>query len=147
MERRRKTGPITKERRASPRIPASKVIPRGTLRISSGQEVELIDINVDDGLRIRSKVMLKPGASVRLRLDVPGASYNLGGSIRRCRIYCIRQEEVLYEAGVILDEIVPLQLNAELQKADRKPLYAWLSMETSSNGQPPRTASAGVPIQ
>ena len=123
---------VVKERRASPRIPASKVIPRGKLKFSSGQEVELVDINVDNGLRIKSKIMLKPGSSVRLRLDVPGGSYNLGGSIRRCRICGINQEEVQYEAAVILDEIVPLHLNTEWQNGDRKPLYAWLSFDASS---------------
>jgi hypothetical protein len=83
MARSKKMKPIARERRASPRIPASKVIPRGTLRFPAGQEVQLIDINVDDGLRIRSKILLKPGSAIRLRLDVPGASYNLAGSVRR----------------------------------------------------------------
>lgn len=132
MARSKKMRPIARERRASPRIPASKVIPRGTLRFPAGQEVELIDINVDDGLRIRSKIMLKPGSPIRLRLDVPGASYNLGGSVRRCRIFSIQQEEIQYEAAVILDEIFPLQLNAELRKIPKRALYAWLSMEKSS---------------
>lgn len=133
MARSKSTRPIiAKERRSSPRIPADKVIPDGILSLPAGQEVELIDINVDDGLRIKSKVMLKPGSAIRLRLDVPGASYNLAGSIRRCMISGITQEEVQYEAAVILDEILPLQLNAELHKVPRKPLYAWLSMEQSS---------------
>jgi hypothetical protein len=132
MPKSKQVRPIKKERRASPRIPASKVIPHGMLRFPAGQEVELIDINVDDGLRIRSKIMLKPGSAIRLRLDVPGASYSLGGSVQRCRIFNIRQEEIQYEAAVILDEIFPLQLNAELHKIPRRPLYAWLSMEKSS---------------
>ena len=129
MAKPKRVQPIIKERRSSPRIPASKVVPRGILRFPAGQEVELVDINVDDGLRIRSKLMLKPGSNVRLRLDVPGASYNLGGAVRRCRICSIGQEQIQYEAAVILDEILPLKLNAEIQKTPRKPLYAWLSLE------------------
>jgi hypothetical protein len=122
--------PIVKERRASIRIPASKVIRHRTLRASMGQEVELVDINVDDGIRIKGRIMLKPGARVRLMLDTPEASYDLGGSVRRCRIVSIK-EEIQYEAAVILDEILPLHLNAVLHKVPRKPLFAWLSIGKS----------------
>jgi hypothetical protein len=120
---------IFKKCRASVRIPASKVLQRWTLKFPAGQEVELVDLNVDDGIRIKSKIMLKPGSNVRLMLDTQGASYNLVGSIRRCRIIGIKQEEIEYEAAVILDEIIPLHLNSELHDIPRKPLYAWLSME------------------
>jgi hypothetical protein len=123
--------PIVKERRASIRIPASKVIRYWTLRTSTGQEVELVDINVDDGIRIKGRIMLKPGARLRLMLDTPEASYDLGGSVRRCRIVSIKEEEILYEAAVILDEILPLHLNAVLHKVPRKPLFAWLSIGKS----------------
>jgi hypothetical protein len=132
MAKPKQVRPSVKERRSSPRIPASKVIPGGALRFPAGQEVELVDINVDDGLRIRSKIMLKPGSTIRLRLDMPGASYNLGGSVRRCRIFSLGQEEIRYEAAIVLDEIFPLLLNAELYKVPRRPLYAWLSMEKSN---------------
>jgi hypothetical protein len=123
--------PIAKQRRASIRIPASKVIRHWTLRASTGQEVELVDINVDDGIRIKNRIMLKPGSRVRLMLDTPEASYDLGGSVRRCRIVSIKEEDIQYEAAVILDEILPLHLSAVLHKIPRRPLYAWLSMGES----------------
>jgi len=123
--------PFVKERRASIRIPASKVIQHWTLRASTGQEVELVDINVDDGIQIKGRIMLKPGSRVRLMLDTPEASYDLGGSVRRCRVFSIKEEEIQYEAAVILDEILPLHLNAVLHKVPRKPLYAWLSIGKS----------------
>jgi len=123
--------PLFKERRASIRIPASKVIQHWTLRASTGQEVELVDINVDDGIQIKGRIMLKPGSRVRLMLDTPEASYDLGGSVRRCRVVSIKEEEIQYEAAVILDEILPLHLNAVLHKVPRKPLYAWLSLGKS----------------
>ena len=123
--------PIVKERRASIRIPASKVIRHWTLRASTGQEVELVDMNVDDGIQIKGRIMLKPGARVRIMLDTPEASYDLGGSIRRCRVVSIKEEEIQYEAAVILDEIIPLHLSAVLNMVPRKPLYAWLSIGKS----------------
>jgi hypothetical protein len=93
--------------------------------------VELVDMNVDDGIRIKGKIMLKPGARVRLMLDTPETSYDLGGSVRRCRIVSIKEEEIQYEAAVILDEVLPLHLNAVLHRIPRRPLYAWLSMGKS----------------
>jgi len=131
MAKSNQTAPAAKQRRASIRIPASKVIRLWTLRASTGQEVELVDINVDDGIRIKGKIRLKPGARVRLMLDTPEASYDLGGSVRRCRIVSIKEEEIQYEAAVILDEVIPLHLNAVLHKIPRRPLYAWLSMGKS----------------
>jgi len=131
MAKSKQTIPIVKQRRASIRIPTSKVIRHWTLRASTGQEVELVDMNVDDGIRIKGKIMLKPGARVRLMLDTPETSYDLGGSVRRCRIVSIKEEEIQYEAAVILDEVLPLHLNAVLHRIPRRPLYAWLSMGKS----------------
>jgi hypothetical protein len=116
--------PIVRERRASPRIPAEKAVPHGVMKLAAGQEVELVNINAEGGLLIRSEVMLKPGCYVRLRLDIPYASTIMGGCVQRCRIANIRQSKIHYEAAIILDERLPLPLNTGLHISPEQPLHA-----------------------
>jgi len=92
------------------------VIPHGTVKLATGLEVELVNINVDGGILIRSEVLIKPGSYVRLKLDVPGASANLGGYVRRCKIASIKHAKIHYEAAILLDEKFPFPLGAKLQK-------------------------------
>ncbi len=93
----------TKERRASRRVPASEAIPHGSTRLASGQEVKLVNIGFNGTILVNSKKMLLPGSTVRLRLIMPGASMNLDGRIRRCRVTCLKQQKIQYEAAIILD--------------------------------------------
>ena len=105
-----------KERRASPRVPVKEVIPQGTARLATGQEVEMVNINLNGALLIRSMVALTPGSYVNMRLEVPGSLTNLCGRIRRCRITHIKQTKIQYEAAIILDENLPLPLFAKVRK-------------------------------
>ncbi len=106
-----------KERRASPRVPASQVIPHSKARLATGQEVELVNFNLNGAILIRSGIMLNPGAYVHMRLEIPGSSMNFGGRIRRCRISSIKQAKIQYEAAIILDENLPLPLFAKVRKS------------------------------
>lgn len=120
--------PVDRERRASPRIPAEQAIPDAVMRLAAGQEVELININLDGGLLIKSDTMLKPGSYVRLRLDIAGESTTVGGCVRRCRIATIKNSKIYYEAAIILNEKFPLPLNTDLI-SPAHPLQAELFVE------------------
>jgi hypothetical protein len=135
MAKTKPLGATGKERRSAPRIPASKVVPHGSMRLAAGQEVELININVKGGILIRCETMLKPGSYVWLRLDIPGASATLGGYVRRCKIANIKDSKIQYEAGVLLDKPFPLPISAELQKLSLEPLHASLTTETFGSGR------------
>jgi hypothetical protein len=106
------------ERRASRRVPASEVVPQGITRLSTGQEVKLINISLHGAILIHSNVLLSPGSYVRLRIKIPGSLISLDGRIQRCRVIALKQEKVKYEAGIVLDGGFPQQLAERLQQLD-----------------------------
>jgi hypothetical protein len=109
-----------KERRASPRFIASEVIPPAITKLATGQEVELVNINLSGSILISSGIMLAPGACVHLRMAIPGASMSLKGRVQRCRVIGLKQEKIQYEAAIIFDEGFPLPLAAKLELSDAK---------------------------
>jgi hypothetical protein len=130
MSKLKRNGQNARERRASPRVPAKEVIPQGTARLATGQEVELVNINLNGALLIRSIVALTPGSIVQMKLDLPGSSTYFGGRIRRCRITNIKQTRIQYEAAVIPDDNLPLPLFAKVRKfLANNPSFASLSLQ------------------
>jgi len=110
----------TMERRASRRALASIVIPQEITRLASGQDVELINISESGSILIYSDVMLLPGSCVRLRMKIPGSVLNLDGRIQRCRVTDLKQEEIKYEAAIIIDGGLPQALAQRLQFPDEE---------------------------
>jgi hypothetical protein len=106
-----------KDRRSSPRVPASEVIPHGTARLATGQEVELVNFNLNGAILLRSAIALTPGSYVQMRVDIPGSSINFAGRIHRCRIISINKVKIQYEAAIILNERLPLPLFAKVRKS------------------------------
>ena len=108
----------TKERRASRRIPASKVIPHGIARLNTGHEVGLVNIGLNGTILVNTKIMMPPGSCVRLRLKISKALINLDGRIQRSRVVGLKQAKILYEAAVILDGGLPQPLVDLLQRSE-----------------------------
>ena len=108
----------TKERRASRRVPALKVIPHGIARLSSGHEVGLVNIGLNGTILVSTKIMLSPGSCIRLRLKISEALINLDGRIQRSRVVGLKQAKILYEAAMILDGGLPQPLANLLQRRD-----------------------------
>jgi hypothetical protein len=110
----------TRERRSSRRLPANAIVPQGITRLSTGQEVKLININVNGGILIYSHTMLAPGSYVRLKMKIPGSLIHMDGRIQRCRIIDLKKEKVKYEAAIVLDGGLPKQLAERAQFLDRE---------------------------
>jgi|WetSurSiteA1Bulk_404760.scaffolds.fasta_scaffold05272_5 hypothetical protein len=108
----------TKERRASRRIPASKVIPHGIARLNTGHEVGLVNIGLNGTILVNTKIMMPPGSCVRLRLKISKTLINLDGRIQRSRVVGLKQAKILYEAAMILDGGLPQPLANLLQRRD-----------------------------
>jgi hypothetical protein len=122
-----------KERRSSPRVPASEVIPQNTARLATGQQVELVNFNLNGAILVRSAIVLNPGSYVHMRVDIPGSSINFAGRIHRCRIIAINRIKIQYEAAIILDEKLPLPLFAKVRKSvSDKSSSALLSLQDAS---------------
>jgi len=108
----------TIERRASRRVSAAAIVPRGIAKLSTGQEVKLINISFAGAVLIHSNVVLSPGSSVRLKLKIPGSLIDLDGRIQRCRVIALKQEKVKYEAAVVFDGGLPQELAERLHFLD-----------------------------
>lgn len=108
----------TKERRAGHRVSAAKVVPTGITRLSTGQEVKLINISHTGAVLIHSNVVLAPGSYVRLKLKIPGLLINMDGRIQRCRAIALKQGKVKYETAVVLDGGLPQELAERLHFLD-----------------------------
>lgn len=108
------------ERRSSPRVPASEVIPHGVTRLATGQEVALMNIGLNGSILINTTIILSPGSLVRLRMNILGISMNLEGHVQRCRVVGLKQTKVQYEAAIILDGGLPQPLAERLQPLDEQ---------------------------
>jgi hypothetical protein len=106
----------TKERRASSRVPASKVIPHGVAKLTTGHEVGLVNIGLNGTILVNTKIMMPPGSCVRLRLKISRALINLDGRIQRSRVVGLKQSKIMYEAAIILDGGLPQPLASLLQR-------------------------------
>ncbi|HTY63558.1 MAG TPA: PilZ domain-containing protein [Acidobacteriota bacterium] len=124
------------ERRASRRVPASEVVPHGIARLSTGQEVKLINISVHGSILIHSNVVLSPGTYVRLRLKIPGSLINMDGRVQRCRVIALKQGKVKFEAAIVLNGGFPPEMAERLHLLDEEKSQ----METAS----PATLNSGV---
>lgn len=99
-----------KERRASGRVSVADAFPRNVARLSTGQEVKLINISLSGAVLIQSNVVLSPCSNVRLKLKIPGSVINVEGCIQRCRVIDLKQEKVKYEAAIVIDGGLPREL-------------------------------------
>jgi hypothetical protein len=119
-----------KERRTSPRVPASEAFPHAVTRLVTGQRVELLNISADGSIAVRGGIRLRPGSPIGLRIDIPGVSMTLEGRVMRCRISSIMQEKCQYEAAIVLDKGFPLPLPEKVtQLAAEKPIMATLTAQ------------------
>jgi hypothetical protein len=98
------------ERRSAPRVIASEVIPRAVTRLTSGQEVGLVNIGLNGTVLVTSKIMLSPGSYIRLRLKIQRDIIILNGRIIRCRVVKLKQAKIQFEAAIILDGGLPQPL-------------------------------------
>jgi hypothetical protein len=110
----------SKERRASRRLPVSQVIPKAIARLNTGQEVELVNIGLNGTVLVKTRIMLHPGAYVRLRLKLPKEMINLDGRVQRSRVIGLKQAKIMYEAAVILPEGLPQPLADIVQRMDER---------------------------
>jgi hypothetical protein len=106
----------TKERRHFARIPASEVVPQSMVVLAMGRKVELVNLNLNGAILIRSEIALAPRSSVQMRLEIPDSSLNFGGRVHRCRVVGINKSNTQYEAAILLDEKLPLPLFAKARK-------------------------------
>jgi hypothetical protein len=113
---------VTTDRRIVSRIPASKVVPKRITKLASGQEVNLVNIGLNGTILIKCAEMLSPGASIRLKLQIPGAAISLEGRIQRCRVINLNNDKIMYEAAIILDGGLPKLLADILEQQKVKNL-------------------------
>ena len=106
------------ERRTSRRVLASEVIPQGTTRLATGEEVGLVNISLSGAILITTKDMLPPGSVVRLGISIPDAAIDLKGRVQRCRVVGLKQAKIQYEAAVILEGGFPPPLAEKLRHLD-----------------------------
>jgi hypothetical protein len=126
------------ERRASRRVPASKVVPHGITRLATGQEVKLINISGNGAILINSNVVLLPGSFVRLKMKIPGSLVNLDGRIQRCRVIGLKEERIKYEAAIVLDGGLPQPLAETLRFLDEEnPSTKTISLQDMNLGNMP----------
>jgi hypothetical protein len=111
---------VTADRRAAPRVSASKAVPHRITKLASGQEVKLVNIGINGTVLINCSKMLSPGSYTRLKLQVPGAMINLEGRIRRCRVISLKYGKIQFEAAIILDGGLPKLLAERLQPQEEK---------------------------
>ena len=111
---------ISKERRASRRLPISEVIPKAVARLNTGQEVELVNIGLNGTVLVKTRILLHPGAYVRLRLKLPKETIILDGRVQRSRVIGLKQAKIMYEAAVILHEGLPQTLADIVQRMDER---------------------------
>jgi hypothetical protein len=110
----------TKERRASRRVPAPEVLPKAVARLNTGQEVELVNIGLNGTVLVKTRIMLHPGACVRLRLKLPKEMIHMDGRVQRSRVVGLKQTKIMYEAAVILDGGLPQPLADIVQQTDEQ---------------------------
>ena len=108
----------TRERRASRRILATDVIPQGITRLASGHGVRLVNIALNGSILINSKLMLSPGSSVRLKLNLPENEMILEGRVYRCRVVGLKMAKIQYEAAILLENGLPDPLADKLRQVE-----------------------------
>jgi hypothetical protein len=133
---------IIKERRASRRVSASKVIPEGVVRLNTGQEVELVNIGLNGTILVRTRIMLPPGAYVRLRLRMPKNVFSLDGRIERSRVVGLKQTKIMYEAAVTLDGGLPTALAEIVRQTEEQQSPGVQSASKSANPGAARLSEA-----
>ncbi len=96
-----------KERRASPRRPASEVTFLKSVRLLAGPDVRLVDVS-RGGALLESDTPLPPGTRICLRLVTTDTTLLIDGRVLRSRVSCLQPGLVRYRSAVAFDEDVAL---------------------------------------
>jgi hypothetical protein len=98
---------VVRERRASPRRPASELPFLKSVKLLAGPEVRLIDVS-RGGAQLESETPLPPGTRVCLRLVTTDTTLLIEGRVLRSRVSCLQPGLVRYRSAVAFDEEVAL---------------------------------------
>jgi hypothetical protein len=98
---------VVRERRASPRRPASELPFLKSVKLLAGPEVRLIDVS-RGGAQLESETPLPPGTRVCLRLVTTDTTLLIDGRVLRSRVSCLQPGLVRYRSAVAFDEEVAL---------------------------------------
>ena len=126
-----------KERRASPRRPASELPFLKSVKLLAGPDVRLVDVS-RGGALLESDTPLPPGTKICLRLVTTDTTLLIDGRVLRSRVSCLQAGLVRYKSAVAFDEEVALLAEDRQEQTTAAPAPA-----------PPQEAAApssGTPV-
>ena len=131
---------VVRERRASPRRPASELPFLKSVKLLAGPEVRLIDVS-RGGAQLESETPLPPGTRVCLRLVTTDTTLLIDGRVLRSRVSCLQPGLVRYRSAVAFDEEVAL---FSVEKADPAAEEAEPRQQSELPSGPPAVAVSGA---
>ncbi len=131
---------VVRERRASPRRPASELPFLKSVKLLAGPEVRLIDVS-RGGAQLESETPLPPGTRVCLRLVTTDTTLLIDGRVLRSRVSCLQPGLVRYRSAVAFDEEVALFSE---DKADSAAKEAEPRAEPETPSGPPAAPVSGA---
>ena len=131
---------VVRERRASPRRPASELPFLKSVKLLAGPEVRLIDVS-RGGAQLESETPLPPGTRVCLRLVTTDTTLLIDGRVLRSRVSCLQPGLVRYRSAVAFDEEVAL---FSVDKADSAARVAEPRQEPELPSGPPTASVSGA---
>ncbi len=134
---------VVRERRASPRRPASELPFLKSVKLLAGPEVRLIDVS-RGGAQLESETPLPPGTRVCLRLVTTDTTLLIEGRVLRSRVSCLQPGLVRYRSAVAFDEEVALFSE---DKADSSAKEAVPRQEPEVPSGPPTAPVSGTDVQ
>jgi hypothetical protein len=88
------------ERRLHRRVPAS-LLPSLTARLSGGSEVKLLDVS-HRGVRLQTKMHMRPGQTVAIRFMAADATVTLSAAVVRATVARVDADGIRYETALSL---------------------------------------------
>jgi len=95
-----------KERRKYPRVELKKKV---WGKIKTGIDGTVVDINLTDIL-VEITTPLKVGSECNLEIDLNGKKFNARGKVEKVFVYSLKEDAVIYRAGIKFENIVDNQL-------------------------------------
>ena len=99
-------GPIERERRVSPRVPAPGIEGMERARLRPGRTAYIVDLSAGGAL-IETDWRLLPGMRVEMQLGEPVTLFRVAGRILRCHVTLLDRERIRYRGALMFDELLP----------------------------------------
>ena len=97
---------ITRERRASPRVPALMVSGMERARLRPGRTAHILDVSAGGAL-IETDWRLLPGTRVDMQLGEPVPLFRVAGRVLRCHVALLDRGRIRYRGALMFEEPLP----------------------------------------